>query len=225
LRTPLTYVMGGFALLKEEMEMTGNLDMERDADMVNHIFDVVESGTKRLFRVAEQTSMLAELMTGHAARHWEQISQVTTVSSVIDNVVDSLQSYATDKGIDIQVEDDGDAAIYGVENMLSKAFYEIVHNAIHFSTPGNQVCIRYHTENRKTITTIEDNGRGIKKEDQLKVFDMMHQSDREKYEDQGLGLGLTLTKGIIEAHNGKVSLASEFGEGTSVSVELPTHGG
>ncbi|MCI0711437.1 MAG: hybrid sensor histidine kinase/response regulator [Chloroflexi bacterium] len=224
LRTPLTYVMGGFALLKEEMEMTGSLEMERDADMVNHIFDVVESGTKRLFRVAEQTSMLAELMTGHAARHWEQISQVTSISSIVYNVVDALHSYTVNKGIDIKVVDDSDAAIYGVENMLSKAFFEVLHNAIHFSPKGSEVRVRYYTNNRKVITTVEDTGRGIKKEDQHKVFDMMHQSDREKYEDQGLGLGLTLTKGIIEAHNGKISLASEFGVGTTVTIELPIHG-
>jgi signal transduction histidine kinase len=69
--------------------------------------------------------------------------------------------------------------------------------------------------------TVSDKGIGIPSSEVARVFEPFYQYNRERQEQQGIGIGLTLAKGIVEAHDGIIELVSQMGEGTEVTISLP----
>ena len=225
LRTPLTYVTGGFTLLAGEINNQDKENNPINRQEVDTILELIHSGTNRLNRLAEQTVMLTELMTPQSNEAWDNMTSPVTISSVINMVVGNLSTLAESHGVKVEVGDVPIMVVNGVESLLLAAITEPLRNAIQYSTESDNVvhlkaCVD-PDDNQFGIIEIIDHGRGINDEDLESIWQLMIQSEREKYEHQGFGLGLPITQHVIQVHHGSIALESTLGEGTTVTIRLP----
>jgi signal transduction histidine kinase len=101
--------------------------------------------------------------------------------------------------------------------------YNLLSNAIGFSNPGGAVRLSLRREGGMAVFTVEDEGIGIPKEQQQRVFDRF-ESRTYGSKHRGAGLGLSIVKSLVELHGGDMALTSEPGRGTRVTVRFPIDG-
>ncbi|MGV3483932.1 MAG: two-component system sensor histidine kinase NtrB [Planctomycetaceae bacterium] len=106
------------------------------------------------------------------------------------------------------------------EGELKQVLLNLIHNAIQASKAGDQVNVHASVDTRHTTLTVSDQGHGISKEVIGKIFDPFFSTKTETV-GQGMGLGLSVTRGIVEAMNGTIDVTSEPGQGTEFVVRLP----
>jgi signal transduction histidine kinase len=104
---------------------------------------------------------------------------------------------------------------------FSKVFEELFDNAIRYSKKGSVVKVQTELADDQFLLKIADQGRGLTSEQLLNIGAYM-QFERKVYEQQGSGLGLTVARRLVEIHGGLLSLESEYGKGTTVTVTLPS---
>ena len=121
---------------------------------------------------------------------------------------------------DIELEIDLENIQYrGNPSLMYQVWINLIDNAIKFSPKGGTVEVKLYEEQGNIIFSIKDNGVGISKEDQKKIFDKFYKSDKSRNTD-GNGLGLSIVKRIIEIHKGQILLESSINMGTSIMVKL-----
>jgi two-component system phosphate regulon sensor histidine kinase PhoR len=103
---------------------------------------------------------------------------------------------------------------------IGQVFVNLIHNAIKFTEPGGSILIEVNEDETDIVFCIRDTGIGIEKELQTRIFERFYKTDRARTSG-GTGLGLSIVKHIIEAHNGRVWLNSNPGEGSSFFFSLP----
>ena len=111
----------------------------------------------------------------------------------------------------------------GDAQYLQQVLLNLMGNAIKFSDPQSEVWIRVSQNSNKEqlIFKIVDNGPGILEEDQVKLFSKFYRAPSVRDHLDGVGLGLSITKNIVEAHNGTIWVESQVGHGSTFSFTLP----
>ena len=219
LRTPLTYVSGGQALMAETLEDEDDVSIAALKDNLS----LIASGTERLIRLADQMVTYSELQSGHAAVQLREAGEVLDLVDVATSTVNELQASEMWNFVDFAVfaPESGILKVFGVYDLLLGALGEVLRNAAHFSAAGDPVTVRLWRDGDEAVIEVADRGSGIKEDDLPRVWEPMVQSDRSIHEQQGLGLGLAITKGVIELHGGSAHIASKVNEGTTVTLRLP----
>ncbi|NOS86909.1 MAG: hypothetical protein HOP31_17425 [Ignavibacteria bacterium] len=148
-----------------------------------------------------------------------------SVKKSIEEVTNVVSPLARNKNISINIDVPKDLKYVKVDKQKFKQIlYNLMSNSVKFTNDGGNINItgQLYDDNQFSIR-VTDTGIGIRKEDLSKLFYEFQQIDSglaRKY--QGTGLGLALTKKIIEFQNGKVEVESEFGKGSTFTVFLPT---
>ncbi|HBC87832.1 MAG TPA: hypothetical protein DCZ94_12830 [Lentisphaeria bacterium] len=104
---------------------------------------------------------------------------------------------------------------------MKQIFINLVNNSIKFTHNGS-VCVKAFVKNKDAVVEISDTGIGISADDQKRIFKDFHRVETgltSNYE--GVGLGLTLSKRLVELHGGKINVKSEFGKGSTFTVIIP----
>lgn len=153
------------------------------------------------------------------------IKEETDIKELLYDSVELLQYKANEKKQQITVESD-DAPIIAAVNheKIWRVFNNLIVNAIKFSYVGGLifVSIKVLTGTRKILISIADNGMGIPDSDKDRIFEMFTTAKRPGTEgEQPFGLGLSISKRIIENHNGRLWFESSAGYGTTFYIELP----
>ena len=112
--------------------------------------------------------------------------------------------------------------VRGDKVRLRQVLLILVDNALRFTPPGGTIRISSRVRNRDVLLEVADSGAGIPPEDLPHVFDRFYQVPGQMGDGRGNGLGLSLAKGLIEAHHGKIRISSRLGEGTRVEISLPS---
>jgi len=141
-------------------------------------------------------------------------------SALLTDSLQTLRPLIDEKGIklDLQIETALPKVMADPER-IQQALSNLVGNAIKFSPAGSKIAVVARSDTDGVIISVLDNGQGIAAEHLPRVFDRYWQSSRT--DRQGAGLGLAISKGIVEAHGGKIWLDSKPSEGTSASFSLP----
>ena len=105
-------------------------------------------------------------------------------------------------------------------NRLRQVFANLLDNAIKYAPEGASVTIGVRDEPSRVVVSFRDTGVGIPPEEQEKVWTRLYRGDKSRSQ-RGLGLGLSLVKAVVEAHQGRVALTSKVGQGSEFTVELP----
>jgi signal transduction histidine kinase len=111
------------------------------------------------------------------------------------------------------------------DNKMEQVMNNLVNNAVKYSFAGNSVTITASIENNNILTTVEDKGQGIQKEELPQIFDEFKRTSNETINgERSTGLGLAIVKKIVEEHGGTVWANSRFGQGSTFSFTLPLDG-
>jgi len=142
---------------------------------------------------------------------------------ILQRTVEVMQPQAQDKDIKLLVTtEDGLPVISGNRSSVEAIFINLISNAIKYSSPCGEVCVGLKKESKHLQVNVSDNGIGIEDKDILRIFDKFYRekSDRTKH-ISGSGLGLSIVKSAVEAHQGSIYVESEVGRGTTFTVLLP----
>lgn len=215
-RTPLTYITGYGQMLADEGQ-------EMDRDNFQQCVGALLDGAERLRRLVENVLLLSQIDSGELATLVKMFPlQTTGLSKVVYDVMQTHQSNATARKVQIdnQVARDLPSVAIGAD-YARQVIDQLLDNAIKFSQEGGRIILSSSCQDGHTDLAVADDGIGIRPEALAWVFDSFRQVDRQKQEQQGAGLGLAIVRGLIQAHNGSVSIESEPDAGTTVIVRLP----
>jgi two-component system sensor histidine kinase/response regulator len=216
-RTPLALVVGYVDLL----ETAGHELKEDDFQTILH---GLHSGSDRLKKLVEDFLLLSRLRTGDLARELSQNPREThDPDRVIESVAAEALPLATLRHVSFTLDMDTPGVTLAVAHEdLAEIADRLVDNAIKFSkSGGGAVVITTRCKGNQWVMEVTDNGVGIRQEALAWIFEAFHQVDRDKMEQQGSGVGLTIVRGLSEVYGGGVSVESTPGVGSTFVVWLP----
>jgi PAS domain S-box-containing protein len=139
---------------------------------------------------------------------------------LIVGAVEMQRPLASSSSLELRVDVDGEVPeIWGDRDRLLQVFENLIGNAIKFTKPGGRITVGATSGDHDVIFRVADTGSGIAPENLLRVFDRFWQASSTK--GQGAGLGLPITKGIVEAHGGRIWVESPPSRGTTFSFTIP----
>jgi signal transduction histidine kinase len=216
-RTPLTYIINYAEILDMEEE---GLSSEDFAEFMQGI----KRGAVRLNALVEDFLALVELQTGEARQaYYYRRTRLDDPVAWLRIQVRQQESLAQEAGLELVIDVDEDLPSFVVDEVyLSDALRRLLDNAIKFSRDNSkQVSFSAKAVDGQVQIVIIDEGIGIPEDELDQLFDIFHQIDRAKNEQQGTGSGLAIAKGIIEIHGGEIQVKSELGVGTTMLINLP----
>jgi signal transduction histidine kinase len=211
LRTPLSSILGYVELLQDG-------DAGELPASAQKMLKVVERNGQRLSTLVENVLALSVLDAGTELR-----SAPVDVVHLLESVVADLLPLAVAKEISVQlVPTDSPQRACGMQELLERAFVNVLSNAVKFTPQGGSITLRFLSDDRTVRVAIEDSGMGIPAEELPHLLTRFYRaSNSVAAEIPGTGLGLSITAQAVERQGGKLSITSELGVGTTVSIELP----
>jgi PAS domain S-box-containing protein len=211
LRTPLSSIIG-------YTELLGEVEGERLSDQGRNFVEVIDRNAKREMRLVRDLLLLVRMEAGTFTLEPGRVD----LSAIVAESVEAARPSADEQGIELVANTAAMPPCAADAHRLGQVVDNLLSNAIKFTPDGGTVEVRTTSRDGVARIEIEDSGMGIPPDEQDRLFERMYRataaSDRHI---PGVGLGLTIVKGIVEAHGGKVGLTSEEGAGTTFLVELP----
>lgn len=202
-RTPLTSIEGYTKLLRD-----CNEEERRE------YIDIIIEETKRLSLLTTNILTLNKIDNQNISTPMEDF----IMDEQIRRAILLLENKWVEKDIELEIDLEN-IQYRGNPSLMYQVWINLIDNAIKFSPRGGTVEVKLYEEQGNIIFSIKDNGVGISKEDQKKIFDKFYKSDKSRNTD-GNGLGLSIVKRIIEIHKGQILLESSINMGTSIMVKL-----
>lgn len=208
LKTPLSAIKGTLALLSE-----GVIDITDDGG--KRKLDLAQSSADRLMRLVNDLLDIERLEGG-------QLNLVTDkvgLRSLIDSSVESVRPLADEKELSIVIDAE-DIEIIGDEDRLVQVLVNLLSNAVKFSSNGKKINVEGKRYANVVEIKVKDQGRGIPPDAKEVLFHRFRQVESVDGK-KGTGLGLVISKGIVEAHGGTIGVHSELGQGSEFWIRLP----
>lgn len=218
MRTPLTGIITSAEILMMDVE-----DNSIDRNRLEQMLHIVRKSGFRLQQLIENYLVYSQLQLYESDPNKRK---KLTIGEGISHVDATIQSIAdeiakrNERSHDFKFEGNTAVKVKVSQNNLEKFVTELIDNGFKFSKKGQPVQVRCEVKDGRYMLTIRDEGRGFKP-GQIEEIGAYHQFDRDFYEQQGLGLGLVIAKGLIALHDGTIDIRSEQGNGTTVTVTLP----
>lgn len=215
LRTPMTSIKG---LVENMLDgLTGGL-----TERQGFYLDRVKHNIERLTRMINDLLDLSRIEAGRMELNPTSVS----VLELANEVVESLRQNAEGKSISLEIHTQGELPlIQGDRDTLNQVFTNLIHNGIKFTQPGGRVnvelLVRKDQKTKVVQICVVDTGCGIPPNDLAKIFEGFYRSQSAPVEARGAGLGLAITKSLVELHGGQIWAESTPGEGSRFFVTLP----
>lgn len=208
LRTPIS-IMKGYTNLAEEQTLKG---IEKE------YIEAIKNGADRINEATETILSVTSLLSGESIK-----KEKVNITKITEETLNSSSVKIKEKKLKINFDKDNVVEANGSMKYLRKAIECYVDNAIKFNREKGSIDIIIEKSGGSINFKVKDTGIGIKEEDIGEIFSSFHRSveDALDYDYAGLGMGLYLTKTIIEAHKGTVSAKSEYGRGSTFGFSLP----
>ncbi len=213
LRTPLTLILGPAENLRANKKIHGDPILEE------HLDTIKENGY-RLLRLINDILDLVKLDSGESPPRPE----VVNVSDFINGLASNLRQVATLKGVDLSCHcgDSKRENVWLDRDRLEKIILNLAVNAVKFTPTGGSIVLSADRVGEDLMLTVTDTGEGMSEEDVSNVFVRFWQADMSaRRKHRGAGIGLSLVKSLTESMDGKVSVESELGKGTTFRVQIP----
>ncbi len=143
------------------------------------------------------------------------------ISAPVANAVESAQTEAVRKAVEIVTEVDPAAGVLGDEGALTEALLNVIGNAVKYSREGGRVLVSAACRDGKVVVSVADTGVGIPATDLPRIFDPFYRGQAGESHIAGAGIGLALTRRIVEAHGGSIVATSDPGRGSQFVIEMP----
>jgi PAS domain S-box-containing protein len=211
LRTPLTSVVGWVRMLR-----SGNLPPERAAQAL----EVIDRNVRSQAQLIEDLLDISRITMGKLRLDVRPVQPAGVISAAVESLIVAAEA----RRVRIQTVLDSHAGpISGDFERLQQVVWNLLANAIKFTPKGGRVQVVLERVNSQIEIRVSDNGKGIKQEFLPFVFDRFSQAEAPSTRSHGgLGMGLAISKAIIELHGGGISVHSEGeGKGTTFTVSIP----
>ena len=188
-----------------------------DEPTSRHYLDNVLNETARLGGLIDDLFELSQIDSGALRLDLEE----TDLSGLISETADSMEPQARARGIRLEshLAVNG-GRVFADGPRLQRALYNLVHNALRHTPSDGTVMLEAVEDQGEIVITVSDTGDGIAGRDLPFVFDRFWRGDPSRHED-GAGLGLAISRGIVEAHRGRIWAESRPGKGSRFSLALP----
>lgn len=212
LRTPLTSIKGFVETIR-----TGEYKLPDD---VNQFLDIIASKTERLCSIVNDILSLSSIDRDHEQQ--EIAFKDADLRVIINDAMRTCNSKAIAKKINISFSMDTHLCFPMNDQLIEQAVVNLLDNAIKYSEEGMPVSITVTQEDNKAVVSVKDQGIGIPKEHQNRIFERFYRVDKARSRKLGgTGLGLSIVKNIVLAHHGQVTVESEPGKGSTFRIVLP----
>ena len=217
LNTPIS-VIQGFTELSEMLLSAGKLKISE----LKTFLDGIKSGNDRLRKLAERVLILNSIDGGYEKHAYDGLSDhsfvdiVETITCIAYNYTEAIEERRVN--LVLNLPDEG-LYIKAVESHVNCILENIMDNAIKFCAKKNgKVVVDAYKEGDNIVVKIEDNGTGFPDEEKDKIFERFYQYNREKTEQQGIGIGLSLVKSLADINKLDLSVETELNKGTVFTV-------
>lgn len=215
IRTPLTSIRESVNLISEEV--MGDIN-----DRQRRFLEIASKEIERICELLNHLMQVSRLEAGAVSIRRIPFSPADLVSGSIYRVTPAAE--ARDIKIRTEIPDQLPQALGDPEN-LQQVLMNLLGNAIKFSSPGDNIVVRIHVDQgpagKWLKFSVEDNGPGIPAEELTMVFHKYYRASGIRNQVDGAGLGLSISKHIVEAHGGAIGVESQLGKGSTFTFTLP----
>ena len=210
LRTPLTSILGYLEILQDGG--AGELTAEQ-----RRFLDVVDRNAQRLVRLVGDLLMVARADAGRLGLEMESVE----LEELVGEAAQAQRLVADERHITLATSV-APLALRCDRGRLGEVIDNLLSNALKFTPPGGRVDVSAHAEAGGAVIEVADTGMGIPAAEQERLFERFYRTQAAlQAAIPGTGLGLTISKMIVEAHGGRIGVASEEGRGTTFRMWLP----
>jgi signal transduction histidine kinase len=211
LKTPLNAVQQNLFALEFELASALNENQKeqlgRTKARINDLLNLINSWLK--------------VISVDIGKLQESFTQVS-IKNEIAKALESVSPYAARKDVEIVTSiSDQIHPVFGDGLSLSEAFTNLIGNAVKYSKDGSKVLVKADENGNEVVISIKDEGVGISREDLPHIFEGFFRGKSGQSVASGHGIGLAVSRQIIEAHKGSITVESELGAGSTFSVRLP----
>jgi len=211
LKTPVTSLKGFAHVLQRRMTRQGD-------EQGLHYLSRINAQLDKLIKIISDLLDISRMQTGQLVFR----NEVFDLDKLIYETVENVQVATTTH--QFLVEGSTQACVIGDKDRLSQVFINLFTNAVKYSPKAGKVIVRLSQEQEMVIVSVQDFGIGIDPSYHQKIFERFYQvTDPEERTYPGLGIGLYISRQIIEQHHGQISVQSRKGEGSTFSVALPLY--
>ncbi|MCF6177030.1 MAG: HAMP domain-containing histidine kinase [Victivallaceae bacterium] len=203
LRTPLTVILGNLEVAVRR---------PRSSEEYQHIISEAIDDINRLHRLVDDMLLLLKPATAYTKDSFITLD----MAEILNKVVEQLAFISELKDITLDASITPQLYVMGIESLLHRICFNLIHNAIKFSDNNSTVEIMLEAQNNNIVLKIIDHGAGIAPEAVDKVFTRFFKDSNST----GHGLGLPMAKQLVEVHGGTITLQSELGKGSSFIVKI-----
>jgi signal transduction histidine kinase len=215
LRTPLNAIIGFSQVLREQM--FGNVN-EKQAEYLD---DIISSGN-HLLSLINDVLDLSKVEAGQV----ELEAGPFSVQEALERGVVMVRERATKDGVQVALTADPDIdVVEGDERRIRQVIFNLLSNAVKFTPAGGTVDVTAAQANGEVRVSVADTGPGIAPQDHERIFDEFQQTETGVEQREGTGLGLALSKRLVELHGGRIWVDSELGKGSTFVFTLPVGAG
>ena len=211
LRTPLNAIIGFSEVLLERM--FGELNERQD----EYLRDIWSSG-KHLLELLNDILDLSKIEAGQMVLSRSEF----VVRESLEYCLSLVRERALKQRIVLSLEVDPEVGLLDADRLrFRQVVLNLLSNAVKFTPDGGRVDVRAAIQGQDLVVTVADTGVGVAAEDRQRIFDSFQQGARPSGQAEGTGLGLTLSKRIVELHGGRIWVESEVGNGSTFGFALP----
>ena len=211
LKTPITSIQGFSQAILD--------DAVQGEEGIKNAARVIYSESERMHRLVNDLLSLSKLETGMVEFDFEDLR----VSDLILFSLESLNFQIEEKSIQVQTNISDEVIVLGDRHRLLQAFTNLIVNAIKFSNTNDLIIFNVFSDKDNAFIQVKDHGVGIPYEDQNRIFERFYQVEKSRSGnmERGMGLGLAITREIIESHKGSLQFESIPGNGSTFTVKIP----
>ncbi len=209
LKTPVALIKGYVSTLRRD-------DATWDRDIVQDSLEVIEEESDRLAELIENLLDASRIEAGALAMNTIDLS-IPTLAQHIANIFKG-QSNSHHFIVDFP---ENFPVVLGDENRISQVFKNLISNAIKYSKYGGEIRIDGYVRKQDVVICVSDQGPGISDQDAPRIFDRFYRAESAMRVHKGAGLGLYLTRAIVEAHNGTIWVDNTYQNGAKICFSLP----
>jgi two-component system sensor histidine kinase KdpD len=208
LRTPLTSITAAITTLR----LDGALAPDQSAELMQ----VIEEEAARLDRLVGQAMEMAELDAHDIKLDLQPHSMREAVDGAIELVLPQLRAHP----LEIRMPDQLPKIDFDLER-IQKVLQHLLENAAKYSAEGGPIFVSAEVHQGQFVTSVADRGVGVDDLERMMIFDKFYRGQGQRYRVQGTGMGLAISKAIVEAHDGTIDVTSQPGQGSVFSFSLP----
>jgi signal transduction histidine kinase len=212
LKTPITTIRGQAQLLLRRITKRPTIDVESVAPALERINDQ----TGRLTTLIDDLLDVSSIRSGKMKLNQRMFDLASLCHDMVED-----QKFLTGRHISLEIPSTKFEMLMDVDR-LSQVLTNLISNAAKYSPERSQIDVVLSRSQDHALLQVRDYGNGIEKDQQAHIFETFYRTpDAQSSSKRGLGLGLAITKDIVEQHKGRIWVESEVGEGSTFFVELP----